>query len=306
MNMNKNQKIILYSGIGVFVAMVALVIVLITNNTRQNEATNEALARVDSLALANDRLQLTNEFNQLNADFSQYEDQQVYLKNDSLVQQYNAARLKVEGLLRELNAEKRNNSQNRARIKQLEGEVASLKKIVRHYLEEIKRLGEENEGLKKEIEQVNARNEQLANANATVTRDNEQLTQTVAKAKKLSITGLSFHAYNKKGKEEKKVKKAKSLGASFTISPNNTAAAGKKMIYMRIVSPDGVALTGGPSFSYDGQTLSSSSAREVEYDNGELHVQIYWNVNTTLTSGEYTVEIFCDGNRLASRRFNMN
>ncbi len=31
------------------------------------------------------------------------------------------------------------------KIKQLEGEIATLKNIVRHYLEEIKRLGEENE-----------------------------------------------------------------------------------------------------------------------------------------------------------------
>ena len=303
--MNKNQKIILITAIGVFVAMAALVVFLIVGNARNTEAAAEAQSKVDSLALANDRLQLTNEFNQLNADFSQYEDQQVYLKNDSLVQQYNAARMKVEGLLRELNSEKASNNRNRARIRQLEGEIASLKKIVRHYLEEIKRLGEENEGLRKEIEQVNARNEQLASTAATVQRDNEQLSQTVARAKKLSITGLTFHAYNKKGKVEKKISKAKSLGASFTISPNNTAAAGKKTIYLRVVTPDGTLVGGGPSFSYDGQSLASSASREVEYDNGELHVQIYTQVNTTLTPGDYTVEVFCDGSRLASHRFNM-
>ncbi|MBD5369881.1 MAG: hypothetical protein HDR80_01880 [Bacteroides sp.] len=303
--MNRNQKIILYAGVGVFVALVALVSVLIYNNARQTESANEALAKADSLALANDRLVLTNEFNQLNADFSQYEDQQIYLKNDSLVQQYNAARMKVEGLLRELSAEKASNTQNRARIRQLEGEIASLKKIVRHYLEEIKRLGEENEGLRQELQQATQRNEQLASEAATVQRDNEQLTQTVARAKKLTITGLSFTAYNKKGKVEKKVAKAKSLGASFTISPNNTAAAGNKTIYMRIVSPDGTLLSGGPNFSFDGQSLASSAAKEIQYDNGEQHVSIYWQVNTTLTPGDYLVEIFCDGNRLASRHFDM-
>ena len=303
--MNKNQKIILYVGVGVFAALVVMVAILIYSNSRQTSAANDAMAKVDSLALANDRLLLTNEFNQLNADFSQYEDQQVYLKNDSLVQQYNAARMKVEGLLRELSAEKASNSQNRARIKQLEGEIASLKKIVRHYLEEIKRLGEENEGLRREIEQVNQRNEQLASTAASVQRDNEQLSQTVAQAKKLSITGLSFNAYNKKGKNEKKVAKAKSLGASFTINPISTASAGAKTVYMRITSPDGELLSGGPSFSYDGKSLPSSAAKEIQYDNLEQHVSIYWQTNTTLTPGDYLVEIFCDGNRLASRTFNM-
>lgn len=303
--MNKNQKIVLYGGVAVFAALVAMVGILIYSNARSNNVANDAMARVDSLALANDRLLLTNEFNQLNADFSQYEDQQVYLKNDSLVQQYNAARMKVEGLLRELSAEKASNSQNRARIKKLEGEIASLKKIVRHYLEEIKRLGEENEGLRRELEQVNQRNEQLATTAASVKRDNEQLSQTVAQAKKLSITGLSFKAYNNKGKVEKKVKKAKSLGASFTINPNNTASAGTKTVYMRIVSPDGQVLSGGPSFSYDGKSVASSASRDIQYDNSEQHVSIYWQTNTTLTSGDYLVEIFCDGNRLVSRNFNM-
>lgn len=303
--MNKNQKIVLYGGVAVCAALVAMVGILIYSNARSNNVANDAMARVDSLALANDRLLLTNEFNQLNADFSQYEDQQVYLKNDSLVQQYNAARMKVEGLLRELSAEKASNSQNRARIKKLEGEIASLKKIVRHYLEEIKRLGEENEGLRRELEQVNQRNEQLATTAASVKRDNEQLSQTVAQAKKLSITGLSFKAYNNKGKVEKKVKKAKSLGASFTINPNNTASAGTKTVYMRIVSPDGQVLSGGPSFSYDGKSVASSASRDIQYDNSEQHVSIYWQTNTTLTSGDYLVEIFCDGNRLASRNFNM-
>lgn len=303
--MNKNQKIILYVGIGVFVCLVGLIVALIVNNSKQQTAANEALAKVDSLALANDQLLLTNEFNQLNADFSQYEDQQVYLKNDSLVQQYNAARLKVEGLLKELNAEKRSNNANRAKIKQLEGEIATLKGIVRHYLEEIKRLGEENEGLRQEIAQVNERNERLATQAATAERSNQELSQTVAQAKRLNITGLSFQAYNKKGKVEKNVTKAKSLGASFVISPNATAAAGRKMVYMRIVAPDGTALSGGGSFSYDGQTLTASGAKEITYSNEELPVSVYYQTNATLTAGEYLVEIFCDGNRLASHRFTM-
>lgn len=308
--MNKNQKILLWGAVGVFAAMVALVVLLLTRSTEQADVANEALARADSLAIANDQLQLTNEFNQLNADFSQYEDQQIYLKNDSLVQQYNQARMKVEGLLRELNAEKaknaNNNAQNRKRIKKLEAEIASLKKIVRHYLEEIKRLGEENEGLKKEIQQVNERNEQLVVRADNAERNNAALSEEVTKAKKLSISGLSFGAYNNKGKAEKKISKAKSLGASFSINPNATASAGMKTVYMRVISPDGTVLGGGPAFSYDGATLQSSGSKQVEYDNGEVHVSVYCQVTTTLTPGDYKVEIFCDGARLGSRSFNMS
>lgn len=248
---------------------------------------------------------LTNEFNQLNADFNQYEGQQIYLKNDSLVQKYNEARMKVEGLLQELNSEKRSNQQNRARIKQLEGEIATLKNIVRHYLEEIKRLGEENAGLKQEIEQVTQRNQQLSTQVTQATKSNEELTQTVKLAKKLNITGVSFHAYNKRGKNEKNITKARQLGVSFTVSPNNTASSGMKDFYIRILSPEGTLLGNGGSFQLDGTSIASTAHRQVEYANEETPVSVYWDVNTTLTPGDYTVEVFCDGYRLASRHFTM-
>lgn len=303
--MNKNQKILVFGALGVALCLIALIVFLIVSNSNNAKAVDEAQARADSLSLVNDQIMLTNEFNQLNADFNQYEGQQIYLKNDSLVKKYNEARMKVEGLLQELNSEKRSNSQNRARIKQLEGEIATLKNIVRHYLEEIKRLGEENEGLKQEIQQVNERNEQLATQVSTATKNNEELSQTVKLAKKLNITGISLRAYNKKGKEEKNITKARQLGVTFTVSPNNTAAPGMKDFHVRIISPEGTLLGGGGSFQLDGATLTSTAHRQVEYANEEVTVSIYWDVNTTLIPGDYTVEVFCDGYRLASRHFTM-
>lgn len=303
--MNKNQKIIIYGGCAALICLVGLVVALIISNANRTNEVNDARAEAENLRLANDRLLLTNEFNQLNADFNQYEDQQIYLKNDSLVQKYNEARLKVEGLLTELNQAKQSNAANRKRIKELENEIATLKGIVKHYLEEIKRLGEENEGLRKEIEQVNQRNEQLASQVSVATTQNEQLTQTVKLAKKLNVTGVSLKAYNKKGKVEKKITKARQLGVSFTVSPNNTAAAGMKDFYIRIVSPEGTLLGGAGSFSLDGSTVQYTAHRQIEYNNDEVSLSVYWDVNTTLTPGDYTVEVFSDGYRLAAKHFTM-
>lgn len=307
--MDKKMRPILIAAGCVLAGLIALIIILIVRNNTNTEAVNAAEARADSLAIANDQLLLTNEFNQLNADFNQYEGQQIYLKNDSIIHKYNEARLKVEGLLRELNEEKSKHSKDmaasRAKIKQLEGEIATLKGIVRHYLEEIKRLGEENQGLKQEIQQVQERNQQLTNEVTQATTTNKELSQTVAIAKKLNITGISFSAYNKKGKNEKNITKAKQLGVSFTVTPNATASAGMKTFYMRIISPEGTLLGNGGNFTIDGQSVQSTASRTVEYDNDETPVSIYWDVNTSLTPGDYTVEVFCDGNRLASRHFTM-
>ncbi len=305
LHMNKNQKIIIYGGGAALLCLVALIVVLIITNAKRTEEVNAAREETENLRLANDRLLLTNEFNQLNADFNQYEDQQRYLKNDSLVQKYNEARLKVEGLLTELDQEKKSNAANRKRIKDLEAEIATLKGIVKHYLEEIKRLGEENEGLKKEIEAVTRHNEQLASNLSATTSQNEQLSQTVKLAKKLNITGVSLQAYNKKGKKEKNITKARQLGVSFIVSPNNTASAGMKDFYIRIVSPEGSLLGNAGSFSLDGSTVQCTAHRQIEYANEEVSVSVYWDVNTTLTPGEYTVEVFADGYRLAAKHFSM-
>lgn len=306
--MNRNQKILLYGALGVFAGLIALMVVLIVQNARHTDNANVLQAEMDSLKVENDRLELANltsEFDRLNAEFSQYEDRQLQISNDSLVQQYNEAKERVNSLLQELEKEKKSNRANRAKIKQLEDEITTLKGIARHYLEEIKRLNEENEGLRKELSTEKDRNENLARENASVSRSNARLEETVQLAKKLNITGLSLTAFKKNDKTEKNITKAKKLGVSFTVSPNNTASAGRKNFYVRIISPEGNLLGSGPSFSYDGTTVTSTAMREMEYDNGELKVSVYWSVNTTLTPGDYTVEVFADGYRLGTGRFNM-
>lgn len=308
--MNRKQKIVFFSGLGVVVALIVLIIVLLVNdrsasNSGDEDSLIDKSEQVDSLQNAYDELELVNEYKELEADFSQYEEQQKYLKNDTLVRQYNDAKKRVESLLKELKSEKRSNQENREKIKQLQAEIATLKDIVRHYLEEIKRLGEENEGLKHEIEQVSARNQELSSQVTAANASNERLAQTVSVAKKLNITGLSMTAYNKGGKPEKKIKKAMQLGVNFTVAPNNTASPGKKTFYVRVLSPEGSLVGGGPSFTIDGAHVQSSGSRQAEYDNGELRVTVYVNVSSSLTPGSYTVEAFCDGNRLGSTHVTM-
>ena len=306
--MSKNQKIILFGAIFVFAALAALIVVLIVKNAQHSREAIEMQERADSLRSENDRLELaslTSEVDRLNAEFSQYEDRELVIKNDSLIQQYNEAKNRVNSLIKELDREKKSNNANREKIKQLEAEITTLKGIAKHYLEEIKRLNEENEGLRQELNTEKGRNETLARENESVSRSNAELTQTVQLAKKLNITSLSLQSYNKTGKTEKNITKAKKLGVSFTVTPNNTAAPGMKIFYVRIISPEGSLLGSGPSFSYDGASLAATASRQMEYDNQELPVSVYWDVNTTLTAGDYTVEVFADGYRLGSGRFNM-
>lgn len=322
--MNKNQKIILFSAIGVFLCLIALIIVLIVKNAQNSErpeefeeeviigdeAGEDEMALIDSLRLENDRLKLdmlTSEFNQLNTEFdNNYDGNRVKPANDSIARQYKAARERINTLIKELDQEKKSSAGYQEKIKQLEAEISTLKGIAKHYLEEISRLNKENEGLRQELTSEKDRNQNLTRENESYSRNNAELNETVKLAKKLNVTGLSLQALNKKDNNEKNITKAKKLGVSFTVSPNNTAAPGMKTFYVRIVSPEGTLLGSGPSFTYDGTTVQSTASREMEYTNDELPVSIYWTVNTTLTPGDYTVEVFADGYRLKTGRYTMN
>lgn len=306
--MNKNQKIILFGAIGVFLCLIALIIVLIVKNAKSDTEVSEYEQKEMMLDSLNNELEIKNlaeQFNRLNADIAQYEGEAVELKNDSLLIQINESRDKINSLMSELDREKKSNKNLRGKIKQLENEIGTLKEIARHYLEEIKRLNEENQGLREDNERLRQDNSDISTKYESVSKSNQELSQTVKLAKKLNITGLSLTAYDKKDKVEKKIGKAKKLGVSFTVSPNNTTAPGMKTFYVRITSPEGVLLSGGPAFNYDGSTLSSTASRKYEYSNQELPVSIYWDNNTTLSKGDYLVEVFCDEYRLASRRFSM-
>lgn len=264
---------------------------------------DEAKLQNEELKLDNEQLRLSNEFDMLNAEFQQYEDQAQRLANDTILAKYTAAKAKVEQLMAELKSEKRKSA---ARIAELQNEISTLKGLLRHYVAIIDSLGRENAGLKEENTQIKAQNQHLSNRVAEVTRSNETLNERMTLAEKLNVTGVSLVGLKKNGKTENNVTKAKQLMVQFTIPQNNSTPVGEKMIYLRITNPEGQLLGSGGSFSFEGRSIPSTARKSVEYAGDEIPgVKIYWDVNTTLTPGDYTVELFTDGYRLASRHFTL-
>ena len=282
--------------------VIALVAFIFTTRSMDKKVEAAELAN-EQLQLTNEQLQLAQEYQVLNTEFSQYENQSQLLASDSLVTKYAAAKSKVEKLLQELNSEKKKSAQ---RIKQLQDEIGTLKNILRHYVTQIDSLGKENAGLRAENEQMRERNQQLSTRVANETKRNEALSERMTLAEKLNVTGVSLTALKKNGKVEKNVTKARQLDVTFTIPQNNSTPVGEKMIYLRIVSPEGSLLGNGGSFSFEGGNVQCTAKKAIEYSGEEISgIHIYWDVNTTLTPGEYLVELFADNFRLTSRRFTL-
>lgn len=299
----KGKSPILIVTIVLAVLLLLAVAFGITQVVSLKSEVNEARLANEELQLDNEQLKLSNEFDMLNAEFQQYEDQAQRLSNDTILAKYTAAKAKVEQLMKEIKNEK---VKSQARINELQNEISTLKGLLRHYIAQIDSLNKENAGLKAENQEIRSQNERLNTRVEEVTRNNESLNQRMALAEKLNVTGVSLTALKNNGKEEKNITKAKQLMISFTIPQNNSTPVGEKTIWLRLVNPEGQLLGSGGSFPFEGRSLAATARKVVEYAGDEVSgIRIYWDVNTTLTPGDYTVELFTDGYRLASRRFTM-
>lgn len=297
---------LLWVAIVLILLLVGAIVFSVSQVASLKQQVTDAQAQNEQLQLDNEQLQLDNEFNAINSEFSQYEDQAVKLANDTILAKYTAAKNKVEQLLKELKNEKNKGSQREARIRELEGEIATLRGLLRHYVAQIDSLNKENAGLKAENAEIRTQNEALSSRVEEVSRKNEHLSERMTLAEKLNVTGVTLQALKKNGKVEKNVTKAKQLMVTFTIPQNNSTPVGQKTIYIRITNPEGSLLGGAGSFTFEGRTLSCTARKSVEYAGDEISgIKIYWDVNTTLNPGDYTVELFADNYRLASRHFTL-
>lgn len=299
----RKRLIIIVAAVAILLAIVGVVFVMMSSKNKELEAARQLAEETQQQLLAQ-QMQINElELLKIDDDFQQMEGQSVLLANDSIVEKYQAARAQIEKLRAELNNEK---TKSAAQIKKLTDEINTLKGILRDYTARINELMAENDQLKEENTTIKNKNQQLNNQVQDMTRKNEHLTERMTLAEKLNVTGLTLRALNKKGKNEKNITKATRLCVTFTIPQNNSTPAGEKIIYLRITTPEGDLLSGGGSFGFEGATLQATARRSIEYANEEIGgVEIYWDVTSTLNPGPYTVELFCDNFRLASRQFEM-
>lgn len=304
---NGQKKTLLYIIIGLAVAIVALAVWFIIATVSQKKALEEAVALKEQAELDMAQRELQNDYDALNSEFAIFENSRQLIMDDSvklaLTQKYETARLQIEKLTQELQNQK---SKSAAEIKKLKDEISTLRNLLRHYVEEINRLNQENAALRSENTEIKSQNQQLTSRVQETSRQNQVLNERMTLAERLNVTGLNLAALNKKGKPEKKVEKARQLRVSFTIPQNNSTPVGEKTIWLRIVSPSGQLLGNGGSFSFEGATLQATARKLVEYAGEEIGgITIFWDVDTALTPGSYTVELFCDNFRLISRSFDL-
>lgn len=301
--MNKSNSKLLWVAVALIVLLMAAVVFSVFQLTSLKSEVNTAKAENEQLQLTNEQLQLANEYEAINSQFAQYEGQAVQLAGDTIYAKYTAAKNKVEQLLKELNSEK---VKSQKRITELQNEISTLRGLLRHYIAQVDSLGKENAGLRAENAEIKSENLTLSNQVKEVSRKNETLSERMTLAEKLNVTGVTLKALKKNGKEEKNVTKATQLMVTFTIPQNNSTPVGEKTIFLRIINPEGSLLGNAGNFPFEGGSVAYTARKSIEYSGDEVSgITIYWDVNTTLTPGDYTVELFSDNYRLTSKHFTL-
>lgn len=102
---------------------------------------------------------------------------------------------------------------------------------------------------------------------------------------------------NARDKEVSRVKNASRLRVEFTLAGNDLAEPGERTVYVRITSPDGYVQSNASAatFEFEGERLTYTASRDVDYQNEDLAVGVYYNDGAGFTAGTYRVEVYADG-----------
>ena len=289
-----NKKSLLIAAVAVLViAIIGITYLLFTEKKANRELVQEFQL---------DKEDLENEYSQF---VQKYDELKFTVTNDSLALLLEQEQLKTQRMLEELSTVK---SSNATEIRRLKKELATLRKILVGYVNQIDSLDRINKRQQQVIADVTQKYNTASQQISTLSKEKENLDKKVTLAAQLDVTNIRIEPRNKRGKVAKKVKDIVKLAISFTVVKNITAENGERTIYIRITKPDNDALTKSASntFSYENRTLTYSIKKYIEYNGEEQNVNVFWDVEEFLYAGNYRLDIFEGGNLIGSQKFTLD
>ena len=227
----------------------------------------------------------------------------IHTTNETLQSELEGAQTKVKDLLLEVGQVKKVSYDEIARYRE---EVTTLRGIMKNYIVQVDSLNRRNEKLMAENVQVKSEFAQSESKNQELEKEKEHLQEKIKMAALLEATELVAVGINARGKDAESARRAEQIRVSFVLSKNVTAPRGNKMIYVRIQKPNQVLLQKSASdlFEFEDLKIPYSAKREVTYEGNTLPVNIFWdNAGAEFMSGEYTVDVFTDGNNIGTTKF---
>ena len=239
---------------------------------------------------------------ELEAEKADLTEQMVALQNDfanlssdyeTINSQLDTSREQVALLIEKLN---KTEATNRAKIRQYEKELGTLRSIMRGYIVQIDSLNTLNKKLTADAAAARQEAAESRRANEQLTQKVDQLSGKVAAGSVLKARGLSLQAYNGSDRVSDRSSRVTYMIATLSLVENELAERGPVRVYVRVKDPNGLLLTNGNStqFSAGGETLQATASREVDYEGNEVELSIYIKDVGEFVKGIYTVEAYTE------------
>lgn len=212
---------------------------------------------------------------------------------DNINSQLDTSRAEVADLLERI---KKTNATNRAKMRQYEKELGTLRSIMRNYIVQIDSLNSLNHKLTAEAAAARREAAESKAESVQLSQQVENLTGQVAAGSVIKARGLHIAAYNSSDKVTDRSSRTVRLLTSLSLVENDLAPKGPVRVFIRVKDPDGIILTNSnrSSFTFNGETMVASASRRVDYEGSEVDLSIYLNDIPEYRKGVYTVEAYTE------------
>jgi len=221
--------------------------------------------------------------------------------NDTLNAQLDVEREKVELMIEKL---RKTDANNKAKIREYERELGTLRDIMRGYIYTIDSLNTLALALREETTTAKAEARESQERYKTLIETTDNLAKQVEKGSIVKARGIVVTALNAKDKDgQTRARNTAKLKACFTLVENSIAAKGPRSVFIRVKGPDSVLMTQSAAnvFQVDGESLIYSAVREVDYQGADIDVCVFYGGNgETFTAGVYIIDIYSGGALIGS------
>lgn len=178
---------------------------------------------------------------------------------------------------------------------------------------------------------MEAKNDSMAQVNQALVTENAEVKQTLVvkeqeytilsdekdkieeigsrlKARGFSISAIKIRNSGKEV-ETSKASRADALKIGFTIDENELAKAEQKEIFIKIIDPALNTMVEKEStsglFSYKGKSSVFTLKKVVDYKKEAVSQSVLWKKGSDFDPGNYTIELFADGNFIGGGKFTL-
>ncbi|MFA5646796.1 MAG: hypothetical protein WC951_00685 [Bacteroidales bacterium] len=184
-----------------------------------------------------------------------------------------------------------------AKIKEYQRELGTLRSIMRTMVKEIDSLNTLNQQLI--VENIKVRQEYSMSQKTveSLEQKTQELSTAVEKGSVVKARNVNIEVTNKRGRSITRARNVDKIQTCFTLSENRIAKPGARYVYIRILGPDGFILAKSNTdlFDFEGEKIVYSAHREVDYQNQDIEMCIFYDSNGELLPGKYEVSIFMEG-----------